>query len=97
MFNSVGLLEKDGYVLLAEAQHFVLQETISWRRMQHFGCQIRGKTGIMNLFSNPQNKRGFCMNENVYDGLWMNLLKSKAISLNEESIALLGNIFKPKA
>lgn len=36
------------------------------------------------------------MNENVYDGLWMNLLKSKAISLNEKSIALLGNIFKPK-
>lgn len=36
------------------------------------------------------------MNENVYDGLWMNLLKSKAISLNEESITLLGNIFKPK-
>lgn len=36
------------------------------------------------------------MNENVYDSLWMNLLKSKAISLDEESIALLQNIFKPK-
>ena len=36
------------------------------------------------------------MNENIYDGLWMNLLKSKVISLDEESIALLKNIFKPK-
>ena len=36
------------------------------------------------------------MNENIYDGLWMNLLKSKVISLDEESIALLRNIFKPK-
>ena len=36
------------------------------------------------------------MNENIYDGLWMNLLKSKVISLDEESIALLQNILKPK-
>ena len=36
------------------------------------------------------------MNENIYNGLWRNLLKSKTISLDEESIALLQNIFKPK-
>lgn len=36
------------------------------------------------------------MNENGYDGLWMNLLESKAISLDEENIALLKNISKPK-
>lgn len=36
------------------------------------------------------------MNENVHDSLWINLLKSKTISLNEESITLLKNIFKPK-
>lgn len=36
------------------------------------------------------------MNKNVYDGLWMNLLKSKNISLDEGSIALLQNILKPK-
>ncbi|MBA2904818.1 hypothetical protein [Clostridium saccharobutylicum] len=36
------------------------------------------------------------MNKNVYDGLWMKLLKSKAISLDNENIALLQNIFKPK-
>jgi len=36
------------------------------------------------------------MNENIYDDLWRNLLKSKVISLDEESIALLQNIFKPK-
>ena len=36
------------------------------------------------------------MNENIYDGLWRNLFKSKMISLDEESIALLQNIFKPK-
>ena len=36
------------------------------------------------------------MNENIYGGLWRNLLKSKTISLDEESIALLQNILKPK-
>ncbi|MBX4262613.1 Crp/Fnr family transcriptional regulator [Clostridium estertheticum] len=36
------------------------------------------------------------MNENVYDVLWMNLLKSNVISLDEDSIALLRNVFKPK-
>lgn len=36
------------------------------------------------------------MNENVYDGLLIKLLKSKGISLDEESFALLRNIFKPK-
>lgn len=36
------------------------------------------------------------MNKNVYDGLWMKLLKSKTISLDNENIALLQNIFKPK-
>lgn len=43
-----------------------------------------------------QKKRGFCMSENVYDSLWINLLKSKGISLDEESIVLFRNIFKPK-
>ena len=36
------------------------------------------------------------MNENVYDDLWMKLLKNKEIFINEESITLLKNIFKPK-
>lgn len=39
------------------------------------------------------------MNANDHDGLWMNLMNrfiSKAISLDEENIALLRNIFKPK-
>lgn len=34
------------------------------------------------------------MNKNVYEGLWMNLLKSKSIYLDEENIALLRDIFK---
>lgn len=36
------------------------------------------------------------MNENVYDGLSIDLLKSKGISLDKESIELLHGIFKPK-
>ncbi|MFD1179625.1 Crp/Fnr family transcriptional regulator [Paenibacillus puldeungensis] len=36
------------------------------------------------------------MNTNDYDSLWINLFKNKAISLDEESIALLRNIFKPR-
>ncbi|KZL89149.1 Crp/Fnr family transcriptional regulator [Clostridium magnum] len=36
------------------------------------------------------------MNENVYDSLLINLLKSKGISLDEENIALLSSILKPK-
>ena len=36
------------------------------------------------------------MNEDVYHGLWRNLLKSNGISLDEKSIASLRNIFKPK-
>lgn len=36
------------------------------------------------------------MNKNIYNGRWINLLKSKEISLDEENIALLQNIFKPK-
>jgi CRP-like cAMP-binding protein len=36
------------------------------------------------------------MNENVYGDLWIDLFKSKEISVDEESITLLRNIFKPK-
>jgi cAMP-binding proteins - catabolite gene activator and regulatory subunit of cAMP-dependent protein kinases len=36
------------------------------------------------------------MEEKVYNDLWMNLLKSKTISINEENLALLKNIFKTK-
>ncbi|MBC3887519.1 cyclic nucleotide-binding domain-containing protein [Acetobacterium paludosum] len=36
------------------------------------------------------------MNENDYVGLWMDLSKRTGISLNEESIVLLQNVFKPK-
>ncbi|MGN7764850.1 Crp/Fnr family transcriptional regulator [Paenibacillus sp. 22594] len=39
------------------------------------------------------------MNGNQYDGVLMNLMKSKAISLDEvdeKSIALLGDVFKPR-
>ncbi len=37
-----------------------------------------------------------CMNRNVYNSLWLNVLKTNVISLDEESFALLRNIFKPK-
>ncbi|MCX8131573.1 MAG: Crp/Fnr family transcriptional regulator [Clostridia bacterium] len=37
------------------------------------------------------------MDGNVYDSLWLDLLRSKKISLHEKSISLLRNIFKPKA
>lgn len=36
------------------------------------------------------------MNENVYDDLFMNLLKRKSITLDKENIALLRSILKPK-
>jgi CRP-like cAMP-binding protein len=36
------------------------------------------------------------MKENMYSGLWMKLLKDKSISISEENLTLLHNIFKPK-
>lgn len=36
------------------------------------------------------------MNENVYDDLFINLLKRKFITLDEENIALIGSILRPK-
>jgi len=38
----------------------------------------------------------FCMNNNVYDHLWMRLFENNDIYLDKESISLLRSIFKPR-